>query len=220
MRLLKNLIHYPQKWLELSWLCNRTKLNFYRPLVGLAWVRCEPLGRACEKYRESDKSEISHTADLGWSVLIFSVINSEVLWGPLLELENPLMNKIIIHIFSLHWKSVILTRRKIPVIKERGLRRVEFYAQYVPYSGIGTLDKTQPSLGLICLSQHSFQSWNPMLLWNVCILKYQHTVGSQYISVKLEEWALSARPRVVNGRHRDKWKCPCVLVVHSHTYRW
>jgi hypothetical protein len=44
-RLLKNLIHYPPKQVNLSRLCNPTELNFYRPLVGLAWVKHEPAGQ-------------------------------------------------------------------------------------------------------------------------------------------------------------------------------
>ena len=80
----------------------------------------------------------------------------------------------------------------------------------IPYiflsQALEKLDKTQPFLGFICLSQNSFQSETPVLLWNICILKCQHIVGSQYISVKLEERASCARPRAINRRHRNKWK--------------
>ena len=78
-RQLKNLIHYLKKQLGLSQLCNHIKLNFYRPLVGLAWVRCELAGKGREKPRESDPSGISYIADLGWSVLISLVTNSGLL---------------------------------------------------------------------------------------------------------------------------------------------
>ena len=53
----------PKSSLSFPWLCNGARLNFYRPLVDLAWVRAGSGGRAIIS-TESDNSAISHTADL------------------------------------------------------------------------------------------------------------------------------------------------------------
>lgn len=97
------------------------------------------------------------------------------------------MNKILVHIFSsfltMLKKSVIFTKRKTPTIKEQDVRRVGFQPQSFPFSGLGELDK-KSSLGFISSLKVHFRPKNPMLL------KWQHTVGSQYVFVKVGQWAL------------------------------
>lgn len=129
------------------------------PGVGEMWAS----RGGCKKYRESDSNGISPTVDLHLSVLIPSGTNSGVLWGLAFDLEKPLMNKMIIHIFSffltvLKKKIFHFNQRKKSLSLKDNVRRVEFpYPQYFLSQALGKLDKTWPSLGLIFLSHNPFR---------------------------------------------------------------
>lgn len=77
----------PKSNLSFPRLCNGTRLNFYRLLVDLAWVRAEG-GCGAIISTEIDNSHISHIADLGCSVFLSSATNSGRLGSPVLELKN------------------------------------------------------------------------------------------------------------------------------------
>ena len=94
-------------------------------------------------------------------------------------------------------KSAILTEgRKIPAVKEQGVRSLMFSSQVLE-----KLDEIHPSLDLISLSEDSSVWQSQASMKSLHFEMSAHSRFSIYIW-KLEGWALYAKPRAVNGRHR------------------
>lgn len=99
MRQLKNLIHYPENQLKLSRLCNWPKLNFYRSLVGLAWVKREHAGWV---WGRQGVRRWWDQPPCGLALVCVPVLWLQLssAWGLAFDLQKPLMKKIIVHVFS------------------------------------------------------------------------------------------------------------------------
>ena len=102
-------------------------------------------------------------------------------------------------------KSAILTEgRKIPAVKEQGVRESWTLIPMFSSQVLEKLDEIHPSLGLISLSEGSSVWQSQASMKSLHFEMSAHSRFSIYIW-KLEGWALYAKPRAVNGRHRYVW---------------